>query len=1003
MSGDCPNCLVQVDGETGVRCCTRAGERRHEGRAAERHVLARARPARDERHEDRAQVPAGRLLLQDADQAALAVAQGRADDPQGRGPRQGRQERPAPPPRARLPPPRRRRAGRGPGRPGRRARRRRGRRLGDRGRRGRARAAGSARARRSTRCASCSPQVEAHERIELLRDAPRVRALRGPRGAADRARPARDDAAQGDRRRDRRVRVDGGLPGQRRAGRDARRAARCASRRSTRSSPANVAVVLAGTHEVGEHVARPAGGRHRGRRRRSCPTAPTTAPELPDGVRTIVGEIVQVHGKKRVKAVSVRYTGGTEKIECDLLCLSGSLTPQENLLRQGTAMPVHAAGDLLAPAPVAESVAHAREVGGAGGARRGRRAAGARPEGAALRRRRLRLHLRGRLRAGRAQRRDRGLLLDRAAQALHDDHDGPLPGPHVPRPDAHARRAPLARRRAAHLLDDDGPPAGARGHARRGHAPAPTRTSSGAPRCTTCTSASARRSCGPASGSASTTTARSSASTARCARASASSTSARSASSASPGPTSCAFLERLYPNHVGDIQPGPPALRAAARRARRDPRRRHDLPHRRRDLLPHGHDLGRRGGRGADDRLARHLGHDGAHRQPDLRARRDQRRRPEGARGARDADRGRHLAGGLPLPAPAPDHGGRASRASRSGSASWARSAGSCTTPRRAPRSCGPRCWRPASRTASQPFGIQAQRLLRLEKGHIIVSQDTDFETTPWRVDMGWAVKLEKDWFVGKRALVRKQETPTEKLIAYRGESGSRKAPWEGAAVKVDGKLVGRVTSSWYSWYARPFDRPGLGQARVRGRGPAPADRQGQHDRERRQGRLLRPRGGEAPCLSTGRSPRPRSCAPSARRTRSTRSRRRPACAPGASPATRCCGSASRGASSELLDGAAVAARGSSATAPPSSTTATATRSSRSPASEREELFARLSSIRIPAAGGFVQGNFAGVPARIFCGADRLEVIVTSDVAWFVGGRLEHAGHEPRARAEDES
>jgi sarcosine oxidase gamma subunit len=60
---------------------------------------------------------------------------------------------------------------------------------------------------------------------------------------------------------------------------------------------------------------------------------------------------------------------------------------------------------------------------------------------------------------------------------------------------------------------------------------------------------------------------------------------------------------------------------------------------------------------------------------------------------------------------------------------------------------------------------------------------------------------------------------------------------------------------------------------------------------------------------------------------------------------------------------------------------------------EREELFARLSSIRVPAAGGFVQGNFAGVPARIFCASDRLEVIVTSDVAWFVGGRLEHAGH----------
>ena len=47
---------------------------------------------------------------------------------------------------------------------------------------------------------------------------------------------------------------------------------------------------------------------------------------------------------------------------------------------------------------------------------------------------------------------------------------------------------------------------------------------------------------------------------------------------------------------------------------------------------------------------------------------------------------------------------------------------------------------------------------------------------------------------------MRKQETPTEKLIAYRGEAGSSTAPWEGAAVKVGGQLVGRVTSSWYSW-----------------------------------------------------------------------------------------------------------------------------------------------------------------------------------------------------------
>ena len=65
----------------------------------------------------------------------------------------------------------------------------------------------------------------------------------------------------------------------------------------------------------------------------------------------------------------------------------------------------------------------------------------------------------------------------------------------------------------------------------------------------------------------------------------------------------------------------------------------------------------------------------------------------------------------------------------------------------------------------------------------------------------------------------------------------------------------------------------------------------------------------------------------------------------------------------------------------------------------RGELFARLSSIRLPQADGFLQGSFAGVPARIFRRDDRIEVIVTSDVAWFVSGRLEHAAHDLQGRA----
>src|SRR5262249_21389990 len=82
-----------------------------------------------------------------------------------------------------------------------------------------------------------------------------------------------------------------------------------------------------------------------------------------------------------------------------------------------------------------------------------------------------------------------------------------------------------------------------------------------------------------------------------------------------------------------------------------------------------------------------------------------------------------------------------------------------------------------------RPFGVQAQRLLRLEKGHIIVSQDTDFETTPWHLGMDWAVKLDKGDFVGRASLVRKRDRATEKLVGFRLDARAD-APHGGAAVQ---------------------------------------------------------------------------------------------------------------------------------------------------------------------------------------------------------------------------
>jgi hypothetical protein len=57
------------------------------------------------------------------------------------------------------------------------------------------------------------------------------------------------------------------------------------------------------------------------------------------------------------------------------------------------------------------------------------------------------------------------------------------------------------------------------------------------------------------------------------------------------------------------------------------------------------------------------------------------------------------------------------------------------------------------------------------------------------------------------------------------------------------------------------------------------------------------------------------------------------------------------------------------------------------------EVLARVSSIRLPAEGsGFRQGQVAHLPGRVFVRPGRIDVLCTSDVAWFVRERLVHAG-----------
>jgi sarcosine oxidase subunit alpha len=93
------------------------------------------------------------------------------------------------------------------------------------------------------------------------------------------------------------------------------------------------------------------------------------------------------------------------------------------------------------------------------------------------------------------------------------------------------------------------------------------------------------------------------------------------------------------------------------------------------------------------------------------------------------------------------------------------------------------------------PFGVEAQRILRLEKLHIIPGHDTDALTNPFEADMAWTIKLDKPDFVGRAALVRAEKEPLrQRLVGF--EMRERVVPGEGAAIVERGLPVGRVTSA---------------------------------------------------------------------------------------------------------------------------------------------------------------------------------------------------------------
>jgi len=100
-----------------------------------------------------------------------------------------------------------------------------------------------------------------------------------------------------------------------------------------------------------------------------------------------------------------------------------------------------------------------------------------------------------------------------------------------------------------------------------------------------------------------------------------------------------------------------------------------------------------------------------------------------------------------------------------------------------------------------RPFGVEAQRLLRLEKGHIIIGQDTDGLTNPFDVGLEWALKMDKPFFVGQRSLrVIERQPRKQRLVGFvLAADFAGTPPQECHLVIHQGEMAGRVTSIGYS------------------------------------------------------------------------------------------------------------------------------------------------------------------------------------------------------------
>src|SRR2546427_777474 len=94
--------------------------------------------------------------------------------------------------------------------------------------------------------------------------------------------------------------------------------------------------------------------------------------------------------------------------------------------------------------------------------------------------------------------------------------------------------------------------------------------------------------------------------------------------------------------------------------------------------------------------------------------------------------------------------------------------------------------------------GYKAVDSLRLEKGYRVWGADITSETDPYQAGLGFCVKLDKGEFIGRSALLKKRDSPAGTKLACLVFDDPRSVALGSEPVRIDGEVVGRVTSGGY-------------------------------------------------------------------------------------------------------------------------------------------------------------------------------------------------------------